>query len=136
MSTQQRSTTSTCSHETADAASCQLPATRPDGRCHLHTELEEERARGGRPSTLDEHWSEILRLAELGMSQKGIANAAGVAESTLHRWKDGYPAFASAFARARGRGERYLIREGLDKDGEVSGQAARFLLRYSFGYTK
>jgi hypothetical protein len=136
MSTNQDSTMATCSHETADTTACQLPATRPDGRCHLHTELEEQRARGGRPTKLDEHWDEIMELAELGMSQKGIANAAGVAESTLHRWKNEHPEFHRAFRRARSRGEDYLIREGRSSDGEVATPMAIFLLRYSFGYTK
>jgi hypothetical protein len=124
-----------CGAATGEGSACQLPPSQEDGRCHLHsshTDTDDV----GRPSKLESHYDEIMDLAELGLSQKGIANAAAVAESTLHRWKDQYPEFRQEFRRARARGESYLIREGMKKDGEVNTEVAKFILERSFGYTK
>lgn len=124
-----------CGYEKADGEPCQLPASREDGRCHHHTEIDEERANGGRPSIFDEYRDDVIEAAEDGLTIEGCARTAGVGVSTLYEWLDEREDFAEAFNRARARGERRLIRQALTDD-DVDERTARFLLERSFGYTK
>lgn len=124
-----------CGYEKADGEPCQLPASREDGRCHHHTEIDEERANGGRPSIFDEYRDDVIEAAEDGLTIEGCGRTAGVGVSTLYEWLDEREDFAEAFNRARARGERRLIRQALTDD-DVDERTARFLLERSFGYTK
>jgi len=118
-----------CGFEKDDGEPCQLPASQDDGRCHHHTDIEGERANGGRPSKLDEYGDQILQAAKQGMALNGCARIAGVDESTLHRWKNKYEDFAEDLRRARAQGELKHIQS-------VNENGSQFLLERSFGYTK
>jgi transposase-like protein len=118
------------STDTADGQPCEQPASKADGRCHFHTDIEDEQADDpGRPSKLDEYGDQIIQAAKQGMALNGCARIAGVDESTLHRWKDKYDDFAERLLRARAQGELKHIQS-------VNERGSQFLLERSFGYTK
>ena len=124
-----------CGYETAAGTPCELPASKPDDRCHHHTEVVDH-ADAGRPPALDESDHEtILDAAESGLSKAGCARAAGVGEATLHRYLDKHDEFRRSFARARKVGETRLVQGGL-LDDEVDTSMAKFLLSTSFDYVK
>jgi hypothetical protein len=127
-------------YEKDDGEPCQLPASRDDGRCHHHTEVNDQRANGGREWAIDEDdHDEILEGARMGMSKTGCARLAGVDKASLLRYLDAHPDFRTAFARARARGEQRLISGPLvdDEDSpDMDGQHARFLLSTSFDYVE
>jgi len=118
----------TCGYIKDDGDPCQLPASRSDGRCHHHTEAEEQK-RGGRPSKLEEHKQDILTGARQGMTLQGCARLAGVPEQTLHRWIKKYDDFRESLNRARAQGELKHLQN-------VNDAGSRFVLERSFGYTK
>ena len=129
-----------CGAETNDGGMCQHPASRPDGRCHLHTEAEEP-AQVGRKFAIDESdHDDILEAARMGASKAGCARAAGVDKASLLRYLEAHDEFRTDYARARSRGEQRLLTRPLEKgpDGhtEMDGQHARFILSTSFDYTK
>lgn len=121
-------TEDTCGYEKGDGEPCQLPASREDGRCHHHTEAEEQK-RGGRPSLLDEYEDDILTGARQGMTLEGCARLAGVDESTLHRWIKKHEDFRKSLKRARAHGELQHLQS-------VNDSGSRFILERSFGYVK
>jgi len=134
--------TDNCAYEKDDGEPCQLPASRDDGRCHHHTETG-ERANGGRDFAIAERdHEEILEAAELGASKAGGARAAGTTRQALDRYLEAHPDFRTAFARARHRGERELLRGALfrsnddDETPDMDGQHARFILSTSFKYAE
>lgn len=118
-----------CEYEKADGESCRLPASRDDGRCHHHTEIEGQRANGGRPSTLQDHLDDIMAGARQGMTLAGCARLAGVAEKTLYEWKNEYDDFRKSLNRARAHGELKHLQS-------INDAGSRFILERSFGYTK
>lgn len=118
-----------CGYEKPDGSPCELPNSRPDGRCHIHTESDDGSATPGRPSKLEEREDDILTGARQGMTLQGCARLAGVDESTLHRWKNEHEDFASRLRRARAQGELKHIQS-------VTDAGSRFILERSFGYTK
>lgn len=118
-----------CGYEKDDGEPCQLPTSRADGRCHHHTDIEGERAPGGRPSTLADHWDDIMAGARQGMTLEGCARLAGVAEKTLHQWKNKHEDFRKSLKRARAHGELQHLQS-------VNESGSRFILERSFGYTK
>jgi len=120
---------SKCGYETGDGEPCQLPASRDDGRCHHHTDIDGERANGGRPSLLNEYEDDILAGARQGMTLEGCARLAGVDESTLHRWKNKYEGFRKSLKRARAHGELQHLQS-------VNDRGSQFILERSFGYIK
>ena len=120
---------SNCGYEKDDGEPCQLPASRDDGRCHHHTDIEGERANGGRPSLLDEYEDDIYAGARQGMTLEGCARLAGVDESTLYRWIEKYEDFRKSLNRARAHGELQHLQS-------VNDSGSRFILERSFGYTK
>jgi len=122
-------TDDTCGYEKADGTPCELPASRDDGRCHHHTDIEGERANGGRPSLLDEYEDDIYVGARQGMTLEGCARLAGIDESTLHRWIKKYEDFRKSLRRARAQGE-------LKRLQSVNDAGSRFVLERSFGYVK
>jgi len=131
----------TCGYVLESGDPCQLPASRPDGRCHHHTEAV-ERSNGGREWSIDESdHDDILEAAEIGASKSGCARAAGTGIDQLQRYLDAHDDFREAFTRARHQGERRLITEPLmDRDEpdapKMDGQHARFLLKTSFKYAE
>jgi hypothetical protein len=121
-----------CGAECVDGTTCQHPA----GSCPVpsHSDSNAENPHG-RPSKYTEDRADAaIDAARDGASKTGCARAAGVDRATLNRWLDARDGFRTAFARARGEGERRLIRDGLGE--EVSPQMAKFLLATSYGYTK
>jgi len=121
--------TENCAYEKDDGTPCELPASRDDGRCHHHTDIEGERANGGRPSLLREYEDDIMVGARQGMTLEGCARLAGVDESTLHRWIDKHEDFRKSLKRARAQGE-------LKRLQSVNDAGSRFILERSFGYVK
>jgi len=113
----------------SDGEPCELPASRDDGRCHHHTDIDGERANGGRPSLLDEYEDDILVGARQGMTLEGCARLAGIDESTLHRWIDKYEDFRKSLKRARAQGELQHLQS-------VNDRGSQFILERSFGYVK
>ena len=121
----------TCGHPT-DSGPCKNPPTEGD---HCWIDSHGGTVDGhGRPSKLDDVLDNVLDAAENGLSKKGIAETAGVDESTLHRWESNHDDFRKSLRRARARGQRHLIEGGLY--GEVDTRMAQFLLERSHGYTK
>jgi len=118
-----------CGYEKDNGVPCQLPASRDDGRCHHHTDIEGERANGGRPSLLSEYEDDIYAGARQGMTLEGCARLAGVDESTLHRWIKKYDDFRKSLNRARAHGELSHLQS-------VNDSGSRFILERSFGYVK
>ena len=140
--------TTICGYETAAGTPCELPASKPDDRCHHHTEVEAERQREGRPTKFtDERARQAIEAAELGKSIAGCGRDAGVDGETVASWRDDpnlqfegpdgntYD-FFGAFRRARGDGETYYITEGRDPDGDVEPSFAKFMLASSYKYKK
>lgn len=119
--------TDTCGHPTADGGECQNPATDGDS-CWL-AEHGGDAAPSGRPSTLEDHWDDIMVGAKQGMTLEGCARLAGVDESTLHRWIDKDEEFRKSLKRARAQGELQHLQS-------VNDSGSRFILERSFGYVK
>ena len=133
-------TDETCGYDLDDGSTCDLPASRDDGRCHHHTEAGEQK-RGGREFTIDEgDHDTLLESARAGMSKAGCARSVGVSHTELQRYLDAHPDFRDAFTRARAKGERRLIEGPLyetpEDEPDMDGQHARFLLSSSFDYVK
>jgi len=76
----------TCGYEKDDGVPCRLPASRDDGRCHHHTDIDGERENGGRPSVMDDHKERIVFTAVgSGLKVKHQASLAQVSPDTLRR---------------------------------------------------
>lgn len=119
-----------CGFENAtNGEPCQHAPSKADGRCHIHTEVEGERAPGGRPRKYEDRREDILAGARSGMTIEGCARLGGVAKDTLYRWLREYDEFSDAFKRARAQGELQHIKN-------VDDNGSRFILERSFGYTK
>jgi len=120
----------TCDYvKDSDGEPCELPASRDDGRCHHHTDIESQRANGGRPSKLAQYEDDILTGARQGMTLEGCARLAGVPEQTLYRWINDHDDFRESLNRARAQGELKHLQS-------VNDAGSRFILERSFGYTK
>lgn len=136
----------TCGFVLDSGDPCQLPASRPDGRCHHHTDTADGNS-GGHPSKYTEDRArQAIDAARQGFSKAGCARAAGVGEATLRRWLEANHSvdgddFRRTFTRARFEGEKRLVTGPLvDSDDptvpDIDGQHARFLLSTSFEYEK
>lgn len=112
-----------------DGQPCQLPASRDDGRCHHHTGIEEERARGGRPSQLEDVYDDVMDAAERGLTYEGIARVAGIGLSTLNDWRDKHDEFAQELEQKRAVGEMRLVDRVVEEKPE-------FILERSYDYIK
>lgn len=122
-----------CGWPTAKGHGCKHPPTEDNGRCWLHADDDRDI---GRPSKYnDEDAQAAIDAAKEGVSKSGCARAAGVDRATIDRWLDAHDDFRADFTRARARGERKLIRDGLT-DPDTDSQMARFLLAASFQYVK
>ena len=121
-------TNDTCGHPTEESEPCQLPASRSDGKCHLHTESG-DRADAGRSSKFDDVHDDVLEAAGNGTTKEGCARAAGIHPSTLYDWLDQKPEFSEAFNRARARAEQQLVEAAAEED-------PKWVLERSYGYVK
>jgi len=79
--------TETCGHDKADGTPCKLPASRPDGRCHHHTDHADEQAPSGRPPAFDDadRRDTLINAVSTGLSIRDQAALAGVSKRTLQR---------------------------------------------------
>ncbi|ELZ05581.1 hypothetical protein [Natrialba aegyptia] len=120
-----------CGADTNDDGTCKNPGTRSDGRCHHHTEIEEERRRPqeGRPSELEDNWEACIEAAERGLTYEGIARVAGVGVSTLREWRNDNDEFHAELEKARSRGEQQLVER-------VAEDRPEFILERSYDYVK
>lgn len=115
-----------CGAECGDGSKCEHPAGSCPVASHSDSDADNEQ---GRPSKLAERGDAVLEAAKKGVTIKGCARAAGIDESTLHRWIEKYDDFAEEFRKARHKGELKHI----DNVGEGGSQ---FILERSFGYIK
>jgi len=128
-----------CGHIKNDGEPCTYTPKYDDGKCGVHSELNDDGP--GRPFALteDDH-EDILEAARMGASKAGCARAAGVDKASLLRYLNTHTQFRMAFTQARAKGEQRLLSGPLmqDKNAErqMDGQHARFLLSTSFDYIK
>lgn len=108
------------STETADGEPCKNPPSRDDGRCHLHTVIDDERVEVGRDTDLTKQRQEnIASMLEQGQSIRAACRCNDIAVWTFYRWLDRgddqdegiYCEFSERVARARGAGEAGLVDE-------------------------
>ena len=60
------------------------------------------KSKGGRPTAYKEEFCDlIIEVGKAGGSVVKMANAIGVAKSTVYEWADTYKEFSNAFTRAR-----------------------------------
>lgn len=121
--------TDDCGHIKDDGEPCELPGSRDDGRCHHHTDVEGKRARGGRPSQLDDVYDDVMDAAERGLTYEGIARVAGIGLSTLDDWRDKHEEFAKELEQKRAIGEQKLV-------DRVAEEKPEFILERSYDYIK
>lgn len=118
------------SKDTNDGEPCEQPATKADGRCHIHTEVDnDDDGDPGRPSKLADHWDDIMAGARQGMTLEGCARLAGVTARTLRNWRNNHDEFAEELRRARAHGELQHLQS-------VNDRGSQFILERSFGYVK
>ena len=116
-----------CGDETGDGGKCQLPASREDGRCHHHTEIDETDGMGRDPKLTHERQESIAQMLEDSHSIAAVCRCNGISRSTFYEWlKKGdqqeegiYSDFSDRVARARGAGERQLVDEVLEQAREM-----------------
>ena len=120
-----------CGYEdTSSGEPCRHVASRSDGRCHHHTEIEGEGVDlEGRPSEIDKHYDEIMEAARRGLSYEGIARVAGVGRSTLDDRRRADEEFNSELERNRAVAEMRFVQRAEEKH-------ATFMLERAFGYTE
>ena len=83
----------------------------------------------GRDAKLDDVLDEILDLAELPMSDRGVIRLSPICWSTHRNWKNERPEYVDAWEHHRGKAERKLAEE-------VARNDPRFLLERAFDYVK
>ena len=115
-------TNETCGHETADGTPCENSACRSDGKCWIHTEVEEP-ADVGRDSKLTmERQEEIAQAIENGKSMTSAARMAGVSRNAVYSWIEKgedqdegvYAEFHNRLVRAKGYGEDFYFNLALE----------------------
>ena len=118
------------SEDTTSGEACRNLASRSDGRCHVHTDVEGEGVDlEGRPSEIDKHYDEIMEAARRGLSYEGIARVAGVGRSTLDDRRRADEAFNAELERNRAIAEMRFVERAEQKH-------ATFMLERAFGYTE
>jgi hypothetical protein len=134
-------TSGTCDYLKDDGEPCELPASRDDGRCHFHTEIEEQRADTGRPRLLDDERKQqiIYTAVNSGLTIEHQANLAQVSPDTLRRalccvetprdpqlTTEEPCEFCEGYAQAHARGAMDILQECRPE----------FRASATFGYTK
>lgn len=111
------------STDTKSGEPCQNSPSRDDGRCHLHTDIDDERVEVGRDSKLTKKRQEnIASMLEQGQSIQAACRCNDIGTTTFYEWLDRavlqdegiYADFADRVARARGAGESALVDDLLD----------------------
>lgn len=129
-----------CGYEKTDGELCQLPDCRDDGRCWHHTEIEEQRANGGRPNVIDDHKERVIFTAvSSGLKVKDQASLAQISPDTLRRYAccisnlreakievDNPCDFCGSYARAHSKGAMEVL----------NNCRPEFVASASFDYTK
>ena len=133
----------TCGHPTdgGDGPPCDLPASRPDGRCHHHTDTEDTNT--GRPREAPSKATEeqIAGVIEGGGSIREACRRAGVHPSTFYSWMEygeeedagPFADFRDRLVRARGEGEsqyRQTLMEIAEDTGDTATLMAMLKQRY------
>ncbi|QLG47905.1 hypothetical protein [Natrinema halophilum] len=125
------------------------PCRHPAGSCPVPSHSDDGAENPGRPSLFtDELAQEAVDAAREVYSYAGIERAIGVGEGTINSdggWLDqdltftdadgNERPFSQALERARGEGERDLIRGGLYNE-DMDTSMAKFLLASSYGHKK
>jgi len=134
----------TCGHPTegGDGPPCELPASKADGRCHHHTETDEQ-AREGRPRKRPskEQEENIASVIEGGGSIREACRRAGVHPSTFYSWMEygedepesAWGDFRERLVRARGEGEgqyRQTLMMLAEETGDTATLMAMLKQRY------
>lgn len=126
-----------CGAETNDGTPCKHSASRDDGRCHIHTDIDDGSGSPGRPTKLTHQRQEnIAQALEAGVGFKASCEAAGIDPSTGRRWlnigeeqDEGiFSEFHTRITRARGVGKLDLS-ESIVQIAKERGDAGT-LLRY------
>lgn len=95
---------------------------------------EKPAAKVGRPSMFTEEvGDEIVDRVAAGEDIAGICRSLGMTLATLHRWREKFPAFGEAYARARqrsGEASESRIQAIMDdaRAGKIDAQTARVLI--------
>jgi len=114
--------TEQCGEPTAEGTPCENSACRPDGKCWIHTEVEEP-ADVGRDSKLTrERQEQIAQAIEQGKSMTSAARMAGVSRNAVYSWLEKgddqdegvYAEFHDRITRAKGHGEDFYYNLALD----------------------
>ena len=132
--------TDTCGHETGDGTPCELPASRPDGKCHHHTDTEDTHT-GRDPKLTRERQEQIAADIENGASITAACRQAGINRATFYNWMDSgedqeeglYADFFDRVVRARGVGEEHYRRIAFDiarEEGDTATLMAMLKQRY------
>lgn len=93
-----------------------------------------EKSKGGRPSLYTEALAEeIVDRVAGGEDIAGICKSVGISLSVLHRWREVYPEFMEAYARARqrsGEASESRIQAIMDdaRAGKIDANTARVLM--------
>jgi len=90
----------------------------------------------GAPAKFDDVKDELLEAARDELNLRQVANAGGIAKSTLHRWIDEHEEWAMEFRQARSTAADRLVKRALDPDDEIDRRFAQFLLERSFRFIK
>lgn len=107
-----------CGYDTATGDPCQLPASRPDDRCHHHTDVDDEQDSGGRPTKLTlQRQESIAEMLEDGHSIGAAARTNGITVQSFFNWMSRgeqqdegiFADFFERITRARGIGERRYV---------------------------
>lgn len=106
------------STDTSDGEPCQNSPSRDDGRCHLHTDHDDQRVEVGRDTKLTKARQEsIASMLEQGQSVQAACRCNDISVQTFYRWLDRadqqdegiYVDFGERVAHARGVGEATLV---------------------------
>jgi len=106
-----------CGHTTADDTPCKNPASRPDDKCWMHTDVDEPDNIGRDSKLTKEREEQIAQAIESGKSITSAARMAGVSKNAVFSWIDKgesqdegiYAMFHDRIARARGHGEDFYF---------------------------
>ena len=106
-----------CGHETAENEPCQNPASKPDGKCWMHTDVDEPDNIGRDSKLTKEREEQIASAIEDGKSMVSAARMAGVSPNAVYSWlekgeeqEEGiYAMFHDRLTRAKGHGEDHYF---------------------------
>lgn len=69
-----------------DGTPCENPASRPDGRCHMHTDIGDSTDVGRNSKLTRERQESIVQLLEDGHSIAAACRCNGIDWATFYRW--------------------------------------------------